>query len=73
MAEAREILAAAAERAAAHDPETAAIMLAEAAHLSFFAGDAREMLRTAERADELSAGTGRTCADPRAASPGGWL
>ena len=56
VAEAREILAAAAERAAIHDPETAAIMLAEAAHLSFFAGDAREMLRTAERADELSRG-----------------
>ena len=31
-------------------------MLAEAAHVSFFAGDAREMLRTAERADELSRG-----------------
>ena len=31
-------------------------MLAEAAHLSFYAGDAREMLRTAERADELSRG-----------------
>ena len=56
VTEAREILAAAAERGAADDPETAAIMLAEAAHLSFFAGDAREMLRTAERADELSRG-----------------
>ena len=56
VAEAREILAAAAERAASHDREAASIMFAEAAHLSFFAGDAREMLRAAERADELAEG-----------------
>jgi DNA-binding CsgD family transcriptional regulator len=56
VAEAREILAATAERAAAHDPETAAIMFAEAALQSFYAGDAREMLRAAERARELAQG-----------------
>ena len=56
VTEAREILAAAAERVGLDDPETSAIMLAEAALQSFYAGDAREMLRDAERADALAHG-----------------
>jgi DNA-binding CsgD family transcriptional regulator len=56
--EARRILAAAAERAAGLDPEQAVVMLAEATYASFQAGDAPAMLRTAERATELSARVG---------------
>jgi hypothetical protein len=44
------ILTAAAERA---DPETAVVMLAEAAAACFVAADATEMLRTAERASAM--------------------
>ena len=54
--EARSILAAAAERAAAFDPELAVVMLAEATVLSFYAGDALAMVATAGRATELAAG-----------------
>src|SRR5256885_451109 len=52
---ARATLPHAAERAANLDPEAAVVMLAEATILSFYAGDARGMVRTAERAQELSA------------------
>jgi DNA-binding CsgD family transcriptional regulator len=52
--EARQILAAAAERAADDDPEQAVVMLAEATHASFYAGDTEAMLRTATRAAELA-------------------
>ncbi len=47
--EGHAILLRAAERAS-DDPERAVIMLAEAAEACFFAGDAREMVKTAERA-----------------------
>jgi DNA-binding CsgD family transcriptional regulator len=47
------VLVAAAERAAPHDPERAIVMLAEAVHACFYSGAAQEMLRTAERANEL--------------------
>jgi DNA-binding CsgD family transcriptional regulator len=57
--EARAILAATAERAADRDPEQAVVMLAEATIASFYAGDAREMLRNAERAVELAPRGGR--------------
>ena len=53
---ARSILADAAERAAASDPELAVVMLAEATMLSFYAGDALAMVVTAGRATELAAG-----------------
>jgi DNA-binding CsgD family transcriptional regulator len=53
--EARSMLTDAAERAADLDPEEAVVMLAEATALSFYAGDARGMMRTAERAMELAA------------------
>jgi len=53
---ARSILAEAAERAAATDPERAVVMLAEATMQSFYAGDAPAMVETAERATELAAG-----------------
>src|SRR5439155_4988453 len=52
--EARSILVAAAEEAAHADPERAVVMLAEATYASFYAGDARAMLRAAERASELA-------------------
>jgi DNA-binding CsgD family transcriptional regulator len=52
--EARSMLAAAAERAAALDPDAAVVMLAEATFLSYYAGDAQAMLRTAARASELA-------------------
>jgi DNA-binding CsgD family transcriptional regulator len=55
--EARAILTAAAERAAELDPEAAAVMLAEATMQSFYAGDARAMVQTAERAMQLVTGT----------------
>jgi DNA-binding CsgD family transcriptional regulator len=55
--EARAILTATAERAAALDSEAAVVMLAEATMQSFYAGDARGMLETAERAMQLVAGT----------------
>ena len=48
-----EILVAAAERAATHDPERAITMLAEAVDASFFAGDARAMASAAQRAQSL--------------------
>jgi DNA-binding CsgD family transcriptional regulator len=48
-----ELLAAAAERAAARDPELAIVMLAEATHACFYSGDGEKMLSTAKRADEL--------------------
>ena len=47
------ILVAAAARAATEDPEHAIVMLAEALDACFFAGEAREMSRIAERAKEL--------------------
>ncbi len=46
----REILLAAAERAAPADPERAVVMLAEATYASFFAGDAATMRLAAQRA-----------------------
>src|SRR5205823_1806198 len=52
--QAQSMLATAAERAAATDPDAAVVMLAEAAIQSFYAGDAPGMLRTAERATELA-------------------
>jgi DNA-binding CsgD family transcriptional regulator len=55
VTEARSILAEAAERAAAMEPERAVVMLAEATMQSFYAGDAPAMVRTAERATELAA------------------
>ena len=54
--EAQSLLAAAAERAAATDPEAAVVMLAEATVQFFYAGDAPGMLRTADRASELATG-----------------
>jgi DNA-binding CsgD family transcriptional regulator len=54
--EAQSMLATAAERAAGTDPESAVVMLAEAAIQFFYAGDARGMLRMAERATELAIG-----------------
>jgi DNA-binding CsgD family transcriptional regulator len=51
--EGHAILVAAAERAAATDPEMAIGMLAEAVDACFFAGDVGEMVRTAARAREL--------------------
>jgi DNA-binding CsgD family transcriptional regulator len=56
VSEAQSMLAAAAERAADLDSEAAVVMLAEATVQSFYAGDAREMLRTAKRATELATG-----------------
>ena len=53
---ARSILADAAERAAASDPELAVVMLAEATMLSFYAGDSLAMVATAGRSTELAAG-----------------
>jgi DNA-binding CsgD family transcriptional regulator len=53
--DAQAMLAAAAGRAAGVDPEAAVVMLAEATFLSFYAGDAPGMLRTAARATELAA------------------
>ena len=51
--EGHAILVAGAERAAAADPEAAVLMLAEAAHISFYSGATEQMLRNAERAHEL--------------------
>ncbi len=48
------ILVAAAERAADADPDRAVVMLAEAVNAAFYAGDAAEMLRAAERAAALT-------------------
>jgi DNA-binding CsgD family transcriptional regulator len=56
--EAQSMLAAAAERAAALQRDAAVVMLAEATMQSFYAGDAQGMLRTAERATELSTTAG---------------
>ena len=53
--EAQRILTETAERAAAFDPAVAVVMLAQATHQGFYAGDAEAMLRTAERAIELAA------------------
>jgi DNA-binding CsgD family transcriptional regulator len=47
---ARQILVAAAERAAPSDPDLAVVMLAEAVYASFYAGDAAAMLAAAQRA-----------------------
>jgi DNA-binding CsgD family transcriptional regulator len=47
------VLVAAAERAAPRDPEAAVVMLAEAAHVCFYSGATEQMLRDAQRADEL--------------------
>jgi DNA-binding CsgD family transcriptional regulator len=58
VSEAQAMLVAAAERAADLDPEAAVVMLAEATFLSYYAGDARAMLRTAARATELAAPLG---------------
>ena len=52
--EARSILAGVAERAAVLDVERAVLIYAEATVVSFYAGDAREMLRTGSRAVELA-------------------
>ncbi len=62
IAEAQQILLAAAERAAPADPERAVVMLAEAVNASFYAGDAATMTRAAERARSLAPDgcTGRT-------------
>jgi DNA-binding CsgD family transcriptional regulator len=49
IAQAQEILMAAAEQAAPADPDRAAVMLAEAALAAFYAGDAAAMLRAAHR------------------------
>lgn len=48
-----ELLVEAAARAAPSDPELAIVMLAEATHACFYSGAAEQMLRTAERANEL--------------------
>jgi DNA-binding CsgD family transcriptional regulator len=58
VSEAQAMLVAAAERAADLDPEAAVVMLAEATFLSYYAGDARAMLRTSVRATELAARLG---------------
>ena len=47
------VLVEAAERAAPRDPEAAVVMLAEAAHTCFYSGATEQMLRDAQRADEL--------------------
>lgn len=52
---ARTILAAAAERTAVHAPETAVVMLAEAAEGAFFAGDGAGAREYGERASGLAA------------------
>lgn len=52
---AREILIAAAERAATHEPEEAVVMLAEAAEGAFYAGDPAGMLACGEQASALAA------------------
>jgi DNA-binding CsgD family transcriptional regulator len=52
---ARAILLTAAERAAAHAPEEAVVMLAEAAEGAFYAGDAAGMRNCGERASALAA------------------
>ena len=59
---AQAILLAAAERAAAIDPEQAVVMLAEALNAAFYAGDAAIMRAAAERSASLSSPTtdGRT-------------
>jgi DNA-binding CsgD family transcriptional regulator len=46
----------AAERVAGSDPELAVVMLAEAVHGAFYAGETRAMVAAAERATELAAG-----------------
>ena len=56
------VLVPAAERIAEGDPDLAVMMLAEAVDACFFAGDARAMERTAERAQTLL----RADASPRA-------
>ncbi len=61
--EARTILAAVAERAASHEPDSAVVMLAEAAEGAFFAGDASSMRAYGDRAHALADST----SDPRAA------
>jgi DNA-binding CsgD family transcriptional regulator len=61
VSEAQSMLVAAAERAAGTNPESAVVMLAEATLQFCNAGDARGMLRTADRAAELATGfEGRT-------------
>jgi DNA-binding CsgD family transcriptional regulator len=56
VSDAQSMLVHAAERAADFDPEAAVVMLAEATFQSFYAGDASEMLRTAQRATALATG-----------------
>ena len=46
----------AAERMAASDPELAVVMLAQAVHGCFYAGDTRAMVSAAERADAIADG-----------------
>ncbi len=53
IAEAQQILLAAAEQAAPIDPERGVVMLAEAVNASFYAGDAATMRLAAERAASL--------------------
>jgi DNA-binding CsgD family transcriptional regulator/tetratricopeptide (TPR) repeat protein len=62
IAEAQDVLLAAADRAAAIDPERAVVILAEAVNASFYAGDAATMVRAADRAASLvpDADQGRT-------------
>ena len=62
VTEAQALLAEAAERAAASDPERAVVMLAQATMQSFYAGDTPAMVRTAGRATELAAGQGARAA-----------
>ncbi|MGN6867149.1 MAG: ATP-binding protein [Solirubrobacteraceae bacterium] len=54
LEQAREVLLVAAERAAAHAPEEAVVMLAEAAEGAFYAGDAAGMLACGEQASALA-------------------
>ena len=54
LEQARSILLAAAERAAARAPEEAVVMLAEAAEGAFYAGDAAGMLACGEQASALA-------------------
>ena len=54
IAEAQQILLAAAEQAAPIDPERGVVMLAEAVNASFYAGDAATMRLAAERAMALA-------------------
>jgi DNA-binding CsgD family transcriptional regulator len=54
IAEAQQILLAAAEDAAPIDPERAVVMLAEAVNASFYAGDAATMRLAADRAASLA-------------------